>query len=48
MYVLKKGVQARKTDLVDALNEASWDQVGTVSEQRAYYESWARSLGDRA
>lgn len=46
LYVLKHGVHARRADLVDALEPASWDQVATVSEQRDFYESWVRSLSD--
>ena len=44
IYILRHGVQARREDLVDVFGAASIDQVCTVAEQRASYESWIRSL----
>lgn len=44
LYILRHGVQARREDLVDVFGAASIDQVCTVAEQRAGYESWLRSL----
>lgn len=44
IYLLRPGMQARREDLVDIFGEASFDQVGTVAEQNAFYENWIRSL----
>ncbi len=44
IYILRNGVQARRDDLVDVFGAATVDQVCTVAEQRADYESWIRSL----
>jgi len=44
IYILRHGMQARREDLIDIFGAASIDQVCTVAEQRASYESWTRSL----
>jgi len=37
-YILEPGKQAREEDLVRVLDPASIDKIGTVAEQRKYYE----------
>jgi hypothetical protein len=44
IYILRRGVQAMKEDLVDVFGAVSIDRVCTVAEQQACYESWVRSL----
>ena len=44
VYVLRMGHQARMSDLVDSLGEASLDLVTTVAAQKAAYEAWLDSL----
>jgi hypothetical protein len=43
-YVLHQGKQATKMDLIDVFEPATYEQVGTVAEQRRGYEEWLRSL----
>jgi hypothetical protein len=43
-YLLHRGKQATKADLIDVFEPASYEQVGTVAEQRQGYEEWLRSL----
>lgn len=45
IYLLHAGEQARREDLVDVFEPATFEQVATVLEQRAAYKSWLRSLG---
>lgn len=44
VYLFKPGRQALREDLVDVFEAATYDQVGTVAEQRSNYEYWIRSL----
>jgi hypothetical protein len=44
VYVLRMGRQARMSDLVDSLEEASLELVTTVAAQTAAYEAWLDSL----
>ena len=44
VYVLRMGRQARMSDLVDSLEEASLELVTTVAAQKAAYEAWLDSL----
>jgi hypothetical protein len=44
VYVLRMGHQARMSDLVDSLEEASPELVTTVAAQKAAYEAWLDSL----
>lgn len=46
IYLLTLRTQARREDLVDIFGPATPDQVGTVAEQHAFYESWIRSLNE--
>lgn len=43
-YLLRQGKPASKEDLIDVFDPATYDQVGTVAEQRQGYEAWLRSL----
>ena len=40
IYVLKPGGRARMDDLVETLDDAPPDQIGTVDEQRAFADAW--------
>jgi hypothetical protein len=44
VYLLRMGRQARMSDLVDSLGEASLDLVATVAAQKAAYEDWLDSF----
>ncbi|HEY7023128.1 MAG TPA: hypothetical protein VH349_18565 [Ktedonobacterales bacterium] len=44
VYLLCMGCQARMSDLVDSLEEASLELVTTVAAQKAAYEAWLDSL----
>jgi hypothetical protein len=44
VYIFKAGRQALREDLIDVFDPATYDEVGTVSEQRSNYEAWIRSL----
>ena len=44
VYLLKPGRQALREDLIDVFDPATYDEVGTVAEQRSNYEAWIRSL----
>lgn len=44
VYLHKLGMQGRREDLVDTLGVAAYEQVGTVAEQRAFYDAWLESL----
>jgi hypothetical protein len=43
-YVIHLGVPASLEEMVDIFEYASPESVGTVQEQRAYIESWFKSL----
>lgn len=43
--LMRIGTPAGKTDLVDGLDPAQRDQIGSVADQRSYFEKWIRSLG---
>jgi hypothetical protein len=43
-YLLHKGKQTTKNDLINVFEPATYEQVGTVAEQRIAYEEWLRSL----
>jgi hypothetical protein len=43
-YVIRQGKQANKADLVDIFDYAELAVVGSVEQQRDYFETWARSL----
>ncbi len=45
VYLLTMGQQGRLVDVVDIFGEAPADKVGTVEEQKAFYEKWLDSLG---
>lgn len=45
VYLLKSGVQARKSDLVDFFGFAEMGEIGSVAEQRANFDAWITSLG---
>lgn len=40
IYVLKTEGRARMDDLVETLDDAPPDQIGTVDEQRAFADAW--------
>lgn len=40
IYVLKPEGRARMDDLVETLDDAPPDQIGTVDEQRAFADAW--------
>lgn len=44
VYLTKMGQQARREDLVDIFEAATFEQVCSVDEQRAAHEAWLRSL----
>jgi hypothetical protein len=44
VYLFKPGRQALREDLIDVFDPATYDEVGTVVEQRSNYEAWIRSL----
>ena len=44
VYLFKPGRQALREDLIDVFDPATYDEVGTVAEQRSNYEAWIRSL----
>jgi hypothetical protein len=46
VYILKIGQQAT-SDLVDIFDPAEPDLIGTVEEQRAYFERWSQYFQDR-
>jgi hypothetical protein len=45
IYVLKPGGPARMDDLVETLDDAPPDQIGTVDEQRAFADAWLAERG---
>jgi len=45
-YTLKLGVQASLRDLVDILDEAELEKIGTIVEQINNYRLWVSSLGE--
>lgn len=45
IYILKRGMPARRENVVDIFDQATPEQVGTVQEQKEFHESWIRSLG---
>lgn len=40
IYVLHPGLRARREDLVETLDDAPPEHLGTVEEQRAFAEAW--------
>lgn len=44
-YIFKYGVHAKRDDLVDLLDPATYDQVTTVAEQKKNFDDWLNSLG---
>jgi len=40
IYVLRPGRHGRRKDLVDTLDDASANQLGTVGAQKAFAEAW--------
>jgi hypothetical protein len=46
-YVVRQGKQASMADLVDIFDYAELAIVGSVEQQRDYFETWARSLREQ-
>ncbi len=44
IYLLQAGKQAKREDLVDIFGAARIEQVCSITEQRAAYETWVKSL----
>lgn len=44
VYRLTMGKPALNEDLLDLWGTAAYEQVGTVSEQRSYFQRWLNSL----
>ncbi len=40
IYVLHPGLRASRADLVETLDDAPPEQLGTVEEQRSFAEAW--------
>lgn len=40
VYVMRSGRSARREDLIETLDDAPPDQLGTVDDQRAFAEAW--------
>jgi len=45
-YVVRLGCQALKEDMVDIFDYAEPQYVGTVSQQKEFYNEWVLSLGN--
>lgn len=43
-YILKLGMQASLTDLVNIFDSALIGEVATVNEQKIFYKKWIESL----
>jgi hypothetical protein len=43
LYHLKLGKRPQRSDLLRIFERAEPDQIGTIEEQRAYYEKWCAS-----
>lgn len=43
-YVLVKGRQASEKDLIGIFDEAEPARIGTIEQQRSYYNEWLESL----
>lgn len=46
-YVLKPGRPAARSTLVDIFTPATAEEVGTVSEQRRFFERWQASFTEK-
>lgn len=46
-YITRPGQPAFRTDLVDILDDAELDAVGTIEEQTAFHERWVEALRQR-
>jgi len=44
IYVLHKGQPARRADLVDIFDPAPFETVGTINEQKDFFDKWLASL----
>lgn len=47
LYLLKVGEQPKRNDLVNIFDRAAPDKIGTVDEQRGYYNKWVESVIQR-
>jgi hypothetical protein len=45
VYVLHPGLRGRREDLVETLDDALPDELGTVDEQRAFHDAWIADRG---
>ncbi len=45
VYVLHPGIRGRREDLVETLDDARLDDLGTVDEQRAFHDRWIADRG---
>jgi hypothetical protein len=45
VYVLHPGLRSSREDLVETLDDALPDELGTVDEQRAFYDAWIADRG---
>ncbi|MEC4806960.1 MAG: hypothetical protein SAJ72_22100 [Jaaginema sp. PMC 1080.18] len=43
LYILKMGQKTQRSDLVKIFDPAELENVGTVEEQRRYYQEWQES-----
>lgn len=46
-YVLCVGQPARRIDQVDVLEYAPVEKIGSIKEQKQFYEKWKASMADR-
>ena len=44
-YQMKLGKKVRMEDLVNIFEEAKIDKIGTIEEQKAFYNKWLKSFG---
>jgi hypothetical protein len=45
VYVLHPGLRGRREDLIETLDDALPDELGTADEQRAFYDAWIADRG---
>ena len=45
VYVIRPGLPAHPEDLVETLDGAPPDQMASVSEQRAFFDTWRAKSG---
>ena len=44
-YLLKFGKRFSPREMVHVLGRTTVDEVGTIEEQKAFYEKWKQSVG---